>query len=377
MTVSVTSGTPSTVPPGVYALSESSVFDYQAGTWGCIGGTPAGPTSIQLFTGNNALCIINNFYNSTAPSIISITPSAEVARGQTIPITIHGVNFEEGSSVLYDGNPAAVTYISPNELRIENIVLPASVAADTPVQIYVLNSDGRESNTVEFHLLPNTPIITDISPASTTEYHFPFTLTVNGNNFWSGSQVQISIGTTGIFLPRTTTYVSPQRLTIAFAQSELAGATGINVRVCNPVTGGAPSCSNLVFLRVDPLPPGPYVREISPTSMTAGGTGNLTLTVYGRNFGENSTVTFNGEDMATTYVNPGQVTAVIPGAMLMIEGLYPVRVKNSYSTYDFLSNAKWFSVNAPIGAAALSVSSGVLEILNRLSELRAQLGKLF
>lgn len=57
---------PSTVDPGTYTLSETSVVDYTAGTWLCTGGTQAG-NQVTIASGQTVVCTIANTFSGIVP----------------------------------------------------------------------------------------------------------------------------------------------------------------------------------------------------------------------------------------------------------------------------------------------------------------------
>jgi hypothetical protein len=62
------------------------------------------------------------------------------------------------------------------------------------------------------------------------------------------------------------------------------------------------------------------------TTSALEGTNGLTFTVNGSNFTSNSTVQFNGTDLATTFINGNQLIAVIPASLLAHPGIASVTV---------------------------------------------------
>jgi hypothetical protein len=69
----------------------------------------------------------------------------------------------------------------------------------------------------------------------------------------------------------------------------------------------------------------PTLSGLSTTSVLEG-TDGLTFTVNGSNFTANSTVQFNGTDLATTFINGNQLIAVIPANLLAHPGMASVTV---------------------------------------------------
>jgi hypothetical protein len=87
----------------------------------------------------------------------------------------------------------------------------------------------------------------------------------------------------------------------------------------------------------------PNVTNISPDNVDVESEG-ITLTVNGSDFVYGSVVRFNGVDKATTYVNSGQLTAVIPASDLRTAGGYDVTVFSPIEN-GRVSNPIKFKVN--------------------------------
>ena len=93
---------------------------------------------------------------------------------------------------------------------------------------------------------------------------------------------------------------------------------------------GVPSVGQVVKLdntAPTPTPASPVLTSIAPSSATAGGPG-FTLTGNGSNFVSGAVVRWNGSPRATTFVNPSQVTAVIPDTDITATGTAQVSVLN-------------------------------------------------
>jgi IPT/TIG domain len=71
----------------------------------------------------------------------------------------------------------------------------------------------------------------------------------------------------------------------------------------------------------------PTITTVSPRSAIAG-TAGLTLTVNGTNFVSGSTVSFNGNAQATTFVSATQLTAAILASDVATAGIFKVTVTN-------------------------------------------------
>lgn len=93
----------------------------------------------------------------------------------------------------------------------------------------------------------------------------------------------------------------------------------------------------------------PNITGISPTQATAGSSG-FVLTVNGFGFGSDSSVSFNGNAVATTVVSSTQVTAAIPGSLLTTPGSVGVTLTSASQT----SNSATFTINPPPVISSIS-----------------------
>jgi hypothetical protein len=100
---------------------------------------------------------------------------------------------------------------------------------------------------------------------------------------------------------------------------------------------------------------GPTLTSLSSTSATEG-TGSVTLTLSGSNFVSNSTAQFNGTSLATTFLNSGQLVAVIPASFLAEEGTGAITVFNPSSGNS--SGALGFTItDAPLTGSPVTSSA--------------------
>jgi hypothetical protein len=100
----------------------------------------------------------------------------------------------------------------------------------------------------------------------------------------------------------------------------------------------------------------PKITSLSQTSAAEGGA-NLTITINGNNFTSLSTVLVNGQQpLATTFVNAGQLQAIIPATLLAEEGHIKLSVLDGENG---LSNATNFTItdSAPVLTASASQGS--------------------
>jgi hypothetical protein len=85
------------------------------------------------------------------------------------------------------------------------------------------------------------------------------------------------------------------------------------------------------------------------------GSGDLAITASGSEFTNQSTVLFNGQPLATSFVNAGQLQATIPATLLAAEGTAKITVSDPQNGP---SNAQAFTISENVPAVSASVSHG-------------------
>ena len=156
----------------------------------------------------------------------------------------------------------------------------------------------------------------------------------------------------------------------AFAWSAVAGAVHYEFQLAYDNTFATPVIdkSNISALTYTPpalLTNKPYywrvsatisgINNTSPSSCYAG-TSQFTLTVNGGDFTSGSVVTFNGVDMATTFVTSAILTAVIPAGSITAAAIVNVQVR---ALDGGLSNIVTFEIDNYVPTlSSISPSSG-------------------
>ncbi len=205
------------------------------------------------------------------------------------------------------------------------------------------NFGNREDQGSAYVFPGGAPTVTSISPSSKTAAGVAFTLTVNGTNFLNTSVVQWNGSA------RSTTFVNSTKVTAAISASDIAIAGLVPVTVLNPPPGGG--TSNAINFTINN--PVPKETSLSPSSITAGGTG-FTLTITGTSFVSTSVVQWNGSARPTTFVNSTKVTAAITASDIANGGVVLVTVMNP-APGGGTSPSKNFNINNP-GPTATSLA---------------------
>jgi hypothetical protein len=157
------------------------------------------------------------------PSLSGLTPNSANAGSAAVTITVSGSGFVSASAAEWNSVALATTYVSGTSLTAQ---IPASDLSSTGTATVVVHNPtpgGGTSGALSFTI--NTPAnpaptITSLSPSSTTAGGPAFTLTVDGTQFISTSQVLWN----GSQAP--TTYESSTSLTAQIPASNL-GSVGI------------------------------------------------------------------------------------------------------------------------------------------------------
>ena len=233
---------------------------------------------------------------SPPPVITSLSPST-VTVGAAFTLNVFGTNFVSGATVQWNGSGRPTTFGSGNQLTAS---IPASdVATSGSVQITVVNpSSGGTSNSAILTVSP-APTITSISPASAIAGAAPFTLTVNGTNFVSGSTAVQWNGNR-----RLTTFVSNAQVTAIILASDVAASGTAQVTVISSPNNVV---SNALAFAINTGPnPAPALASVVPSSFPATVTG-LALTVNGTNFVSGSIGQWNGANRGTIVLSNTQL----------------------------------------------------------------------
>lgn len=182
-------------------------------------------------------------------------------------------------------------------------------SSSAPLNLFVRAELGTTYN------ITPTAIPAAISPSAVAPGSAAFTLTVQGNNFRTGSVVRWNGG------DRVTTFVNSSSLTAQITAADVANAGTARVTVFT--TGGGESAA-LTF-NVTANNATPTIARISPDT-AATGNQPVTVSVFGTDFTAQSVVRLNGENRSTTFVNSTQLDVAIPASDLATIGLKPLSV---------------------------------------------------
>ena len=278
-------------------------------------------------TSNGATFTIN-----PPPTITSISPNAGVAGAGVFTLTVNGSGFDNSAQVQWNGAAIPTTFV--NDTQLTATVAPSLIASPGTDEVTV-SDNGATSNAATFSVAAN-PVISSLSPGSSTAGGSDFTLTVNGSGFVSGAVVQWN----GAAL--ATSFVSSSQLTATVTASMIASGGAATVTVAEDgVTSNAATFTIL-----------PAITSLSPNTAMAGQAG-FTLTVNGTGFVSGAVVQWNSTALTTTFVNATQLTAPVAASLVASAGSATVTVTESGVT----SAGATFTIAAGPAIASLSPST--------------------
>ena len=187
-----------------------------------------------------------------------------------------------------------------------------------------------------------TPVLKALSPSSIQAGQPTFTLTVTGKSFtpsstieWNG-QTLASPSNPG--LP-STVFVSSTMLSVSVPATLIQDGGVAQVQVSTPQPGGGTTTA-LPFTINASSSSVPLITSLSPAGTFAGGAG-FALTVNGKNFVSQSTVTVNGNNRSTTFVGSTSLETSIGAADLATSGTLEIAVVNPPPNGGSLSAFRW------------------------------------
>lgn len=274
------------------------------------------------------------------PVVSTISPISTVAGTATsLILTVNGANFVSGARVRVNGFIRTTTFVSST--RLTGTLSSVDLGSTGTLNISVANPTGSPSSDILFQVLPNSPVISALTPSSVPANSGAFTLTVNGSNFAQAAIARVN----GVSRP--TTWVDTSTLSVSIPASDVTTPHTIDITVANPnnhISGAAPL---LVTATAQPS-----ITLINPDTVVALGSA-FTLTIVGTNFVSGSFVRVNGIQRITTFVDSTHLTAPITASDIRTAGTLSITVTNPGALVS--------------SAATLTVTSGNIPTIQSIS----------
>jgi len=258
--------------------------------------------------GGGASAAANYSIMSPTPILTGLSPQS-VPQGAAATVTISGSGFESNSVALWNGASRPTTFVSSTSLQM------ALTAADTQSfgtgQISVTNPGPGGSTTTPTELVvsANTPTILSVLPSGVTvspTVNGPTLVRILGSGFAANATVQVN----GQFIPVTTQSATSIMLYVPGIFFTTTGS--VHIVVSNPGSPVIQSNTGTITVVAATV-----TLTISPNYAPAGST-DTTLNLYQNSgaFRQDSVVMWNNTALNTTYVNNGQLTAIIPASFI-------------------------------------------------------------
>lgn len=243
----------------------------------------------------------------TGPAISSISPNSATAGAAQFILAVNGSDFASDAEVRWNGSALVTTFVNSSQVTA---IVPAALVANAGTEnVTVLNVTENLTSTAQtFTINPAAPTISNLAPATALVGTPTGAITITGTNL-SGATVTVA--------GNSVTPTSTSAIQIVLP-SQTFNTTGTKTIVVT-TPGGSVNTSITVSN------PAPSLSGINPSTVTAGNP-QFTLTLTGANFVSNSIARWNGSDLATTYVSPTQLTAIVPASLLLAAGTVNVTV---------------------------------------------------
>jgi Tol biopolymer transport system component len=283
-------------------------------------------------------------YPTPSPNI-TLSPASIQAGQPGFTLTVKGGNFTPASAVTWNGTTLFTLFTSTSQLTAQ--VTPTLIQNAGSASVVVSTPSPGGGNTLaatfEITAAPSPlPQITSISPSGVATGSDGFTLTINGSNFVSQSEVSVNGNLRAASGSSTL-------LNTSISPADIATAGTVQIVVINPPPNGG--TSNTMNLSV--TNPVPSLTSLSPAAAAAGTTTPTAVTVAGTGFVSNSTVMINGAPHATVFGNSTSLTFTLTAADLAAGGVNQVQVFTP-GPGGGTSNVQTFAVD-PSDSAGLPV----------------------
>ena len=218
---------------------------------------------------------------------------------------------------------------------------------------FAINS-CKKNSTINVGETP-IPIITSITPNSSTAGDPSFIMIVKGRNFNVSSIIKWNEQSL------STNYLNDTTLSTIIKDSLIITPGTGSVKVVNPSTPVGISNTVPFYCGTISTNPTPDVTSLSPASIIVGSS-TFTINVYGTNFIPTSTIYWNNILLTTTYINSNQLSAVINGYLLSSNGNANLSVHNP-TPGGGISNMSVFTIssngNNPVPGITSTVPSNI------------------
>jgi len=249
-----------------------------------------------------------------APRIDSLAPAVLIRKGESFTLLLTGAGFESGATVIIGRAPIIPQFISTQQLRVS--LSAALIPAVGEFNIHVINPGGNRSNIVALKVVYPPPKITSLSPGVVIVGSGRLPLTVDGEDFLDGAEVQIDGASVA------TRFVSSTQLVAQVPAGKTSAPAVLQVRVVNRDGQESNAATLSVIYRA------PSIASISPETVVAN-SGDFLLKVNGADFRPDSAVLVGQTEVKTQFESSGRLSALVENAAILSAGALVIQVRNA------------------------------------------------
>ena len=286
------------------------------------------------------------FTINPTPAITEVNPAAG-RQGETVAISISGVDFQDGASV--DFSSPGITVNSASFVNATELQANITIASGAPLGgrgVTIINPDGSGATKTEaFTVNQAAPAITEVNPTG-GELKETIDVAIKGANFQNGASAAIS--GFGIAV-NSTTFVDSTEMRFNVTILVTASLGPRDITVTNP-DGGRDTSAGAFIVKSAPT-----ITAVEPGEGHQGAT--LGISISGADFQNSAIVDVSGSGIAvnsTNFVNATKLQANITIAPDALVGMRNVTVTNPDE--GTVTKTRAFKVIYPVSLAIQDIS---------------------
>jgi uncharacterized repeat protein (TIGR01451 family) len=217
-------------------------------------------------------------------------------------LTLIGTGFIASSSVTWNGTARTTTFVSSTQLSIKLVAADLMTAGTAQIAVANPTPGGGSSTATPVTIVYPMPEIESLLPNIVTVGGGDFTLTINGKGFVPSCVAQLN-GTN-----RTTTFVSPSKITLALTAADISSTTIDQITVTTPAPGGGTSTPAPLAVNAYLTP---VLSSVTPSTIPVGSP-DTTASVFGTNLTPETTLQINSVNVPASLLTSNRLEFVVP-----------------------------------------------------------------
>lgn len=272
------------------------------------------------FPGGGDSAVLAFTVSNPSSTITALTPATGIIGASSIPLSVAGSGFVEGTVINLNGTPLTTTFVASDKVTATIPGSALTTVGSLGVTVTTPPPGGGISAAVAFTVgypVPSIDFITT-TPSSLVAGGNPADVTINGSGYFDGiSKITFNGAETN------TTFVSKTQLKATLSAADLATAKIITVKVVNPAPGGGASTGKDLTVKNGT----PAILSFNPASVDANSTDTVVeiigsaflaeTTAKGRKAGD---PIGNNVELVLSYTDSSHVSVTIKGSLLDTQG---------------------------------------------------------